>query len=399
MARASGSRWQPSYVTESSLGVPSGTEFKKTRLLLASGLEQRRSNLQSQQAVGDRSVAPGRLGNKTNTFRANGELSYGTFEDFIASACMNSWVDAGTAISALSVTVDAGTTNTMAATGIGGTGASLISVGDYVKVSGFASGYTANNGFFKVTARTDNVLTFGEAKDPEAGASLLADATAQANITVQRMGYLITGSTEKSLAFEDAQLDTATPIYFEALGCVANGMTLSMATDGIVTCNFDFIAKKILGPSGTKYAGSYADPSTTLPIRATDCVVVIDAAPVATITQLNLAMANQRSPQFSIGLDEATGISYGRSNLTGNLSLYVESSSFWTKYAAETRFALGLRFMDSSGTTGYALDVPRVFITDAQFQKSETDVIQNIPFQVEKDPTSGLINWRWWKLA
>jgi hypothetical protein len=55
--------------------------------------------------------------------------------------------------------------------------------------------------------------------------------------------------------------------------------------------------------------------------------------------------------------------------------------------------------MDSGGTTGYALDVPRVFITDAQFQKSETDVIQNIPFQVEKDPTSGLINWRWWKLA
>ena len=255
MARASGSRWQPSYVTESSLGVPSGTEFKKTRLLLASALEQKRSNLQSQQAVGDRSVAPGRLGNKTNTFRANGELSYGTFEDFIASACMNSWVAAGTAISALSVTVDAGTTNTMAATGIGGTGASLISVGDYVKVSGFASGYTANNGFFKVTARTDNMLTFGEAKDPETGASLLTAATSQAGITVQRMGYLITGSTEKSLAFEDAQLDI--PFYFEALGCVANGMTLSLATDGIVTCNFDFIAKKILGPSGTKYAGSY----------------------------------------------------------------------------------------------------------------------------------------------
>ena len=65
MARASGSRWQPSYVTESSLGVPSGPAFTKTRLLLASGLEQRRSNLQSQQAVGDRSVAPGRLGNKS----------------------------------------------------------------------------------------------------------------------------------------------------------------------------------------------------------------------------------------------------------------------------------------------------------------------------------------------
>ena len=40
MARASGSRWQPSYVTEASLGVPSGTAFTKTRLLLASGLEQ-----------------------------------------------------------------------------------------------------------------------------------------------------------------------------------------------------------------------------------------------------------------------------------------------------------------------------------------------------------------------
>jgi len=117
------------------------------------------------------------------------------------------------------------------------------------------------------------------------------------------------------------------------------------------------------------------------------------------VTKLDLAMANQRSPQFSIGLAEATGISYGRSNLTGSMSLYLETSAFWTKYAAETRFALGLKFMDSAGLLGYAVDVPRCFITDDTFQKSETDVIQNIPFQVEKDATSGLINWRWWKLA
>jgi hypothetical protein len=176
-------------------------------------------------------------------------------------------------------------------------------------------------------------------------------------------------------------------------------MTLGIGLDGIVTCGFDFIAKSVVGPAGTQYAVSYVDPSVTLPIRATDCVVIMDASPVATITKLDLAMANQRSPQFSIGLSEATGISYGRSNLTGNLSMYVESSAMWSKYSAETRIAMGLKFMDSAGLLGYAVDVPRVFILDDQLAKSETDVIQNIPLQIEKDAMSGLINWRWWKLA
>ena len=397
MARASGSRWQPSYVTESSLGVPSGTAFKKTRLLLSSeGIVQRRTNLQSQEAVGDRSVAPGRLGNKTNTFRATGELSYGTFDDFIASACMSSWVPAGTAISGLAVTVVAGTTNTMAATGIGGTGGSLIAVGDYVKVSGFGTSYESNNGFFKVTARTADLLTFGEAKDPETGSSLLTPATAQAGISVQRCGYIKTGSTESSLTFEDAQLDI--PYYFEALGSVANGMTLTIGLDALVSCSFDFIAKKVLGPSATQYASSYTDATTTLPIRATDCVVIINAVPAATVTSLSLAMANDRSPQFSIGIPDATGLTYGRSNLTGNMSIYVESSDYWKKYSEETRIALGLKFMDSTGIKGYAVDVPKCLITDSSFAKTEKDVIQNIPIQIEKDSTTGLINWRWWKL-
>lgn len=398
MSRESGARWQPSYVTESALSTPSGTAFTKTRLLLSSeGIAQKRSNLQSQQAVGDRSVAQGRLGNKTNTFKASGELSYGTYEDFIASANMDAWVAAGTAISALSVTVVAGTTNTMAATGIGGAAGSLIAVGDYVKVSGFTGAYTSNNGYFKVTARGADLLTLAEAKNPETGVSLLTAATSQTGITVQRCSYCITGSTEKSLAFEDAYLGTS--LFWEALGCVANGMTLGIGLDAIVTCGFDFIAKNVVGPAAVQYAVSYTDATVTLPIRATDCVLIFDAVPVATVTKLDLAMANQRSPQFSIGLSEATGISYGRSNLTGNMSLYLETSSFWTKYAAETRFALGLKFMDSAGLLGYAVDVPRCFITDDTFQKSETDVIQNIPFQVEKDATSGLINWRWWKLA
>jgi len=394
MARASGSRWQPSYVTESALAVPSGTAFTKTRLLLSSeGIVQKRTNLQSQEAVSDRSVASGRLGNKTNTFKGSGELSYGTFEDFIASANMNAWVAAGTPVTGLAVTVVAGTTNTMAATGIG----AGLAVGDWVKVAGFTGAYIANNGFFKITGQASALLTFAGAVDPETGVSLLVAATSQANITVTKMGYCITGATEKSLTFEDANTDIAQ--YFEALGSVANGMTLSIGTDAIVSCAFDFIVKKVLGPAAAKYAVTYIDPSTTLPIRATDCVIAIDGTPVAMLTKLDLSMANSRSPQFSIGLAEATGISYGRSNLTGSMSIYLESSAFWSKFANETRFALTLKFMDSTGTCGYAVDIPRCFITDSSFTRSETDVIQNIPFQVEKDPTSGLINWRWWKLA
>jgi len=396
---SAGSQRRISHVKESSWGTPSGTAFQTDRVLAAAGGNVDRSQWTSEEMRADRSIIAMRLGAKKPAMSFPFELSYGTQDDELESAFYSAWVAAGTAISSLSTTVVAGSTNTMAATGIGGSSGSLISVGDFVKVSGFSGGYAANNGFFKVTARTDNLLTLAEAKDT-AGASVLAACSSQAGISVQRMGYLVTGTTEKSLAFEEAFIDIS--VYAEYLGMVAKGMSLSIPIEGIIKGSFDFMGKSIVGPAGTTYTGSVVAATTTDPMdgNTTGMTLRVDGTPSAIITTLDLALDNGNDYALAAFQSVPQRIKVGRSNLSGRMGLYLTGSTYWTKYLAETPIALGAVLLDPLGLTGYAIDIPSVKLSG--FPKpnvTENDITIDCSFQAIRDATTGLVNWKWHKLA
>jgi hypothetical protein len=399
MSVATGAQRRICHVTESSWGVPSGTAFKIDRVLQDGGGEVTRDSWASDEMRSDRSIASMRMGVKRPAFSHPFELSYGTQEDQLASAFYSSWVAAKTAISSLSVIVVAGSTNTMAATGIGGSSGSLVAVGDYVKVSGFTGGYTANNGYFRVTARTADLLTLGEAKDTS-GASTLAACSSQSGITVQAMGYLVTGTTEQSLAYEENFGDIT--VFAEYLGCVVKSMSLSIPTTGIIKGRFDLIGKSLVGPAGTTYTASTIAATTTDPMDSAvaNCALRIDGTPVAIATSLDINLDNGGDWRLAAFQSAPTGIKVGRSRLSGNLALNFTASTYWTKYLAETAIALGGVLMDPLGATGYAFDIPNVKI--ASFPKpsiTENDSVSNISWQALRDSTLGYANWKIHKLA
>jgi hypothetical protein len=308
-------------------------------------------------------------------------------------------VAAGTATSGITTTVVAGTTNTMAGTGVGGSGGSAIAVGDWVKVSGFAGGYISNNGFFKCTARSADLLTFGEAKD-STGASILVAASAQASIVFQKMAAWTSGSTVKSNDFEEAQLDLATPLYRHMPGAMANTFNLSIVPRKIITGSFGYIGKPVIGPATSPYSVSTVAASSALAMMANDSVSAlrIDGTPIAIITGLEFANDNGMSDKIGLFQTTPYRIAMAESKLTGTLSLMWIDATFWTKYAAETRVALGLKLMDPAGLTGYAVDIPAVALTDLSDEQSGETVLK-VPFIVEPDSTTGLINWKWNKLV
>lgn len=395
MATATGAQRRISHVKESSWKTPSGTAFQIDRVLKDGGGSFDRDSWMSDELRADRGVANVRMGVVKPKFSLPFELSYGTQDDFMESAFYSAWVAAGTPATGLSVTVVAGTTNTMAATGID-TG---LSVGDRIKVSGFTGGYTANNGFFKVTAKASGVITLGEAKDIS-GNSTLAACSAQSNITVTRMGYLVTGTTEKSLAFEEAFTDIS--VFAEYLGCIASGMSLSVPQTGIIKGAFDFIGGSVVGPAGTTYTGSTIAATTTSPMDGASAgmTIKIDGALSAIVTNIDLNLSNNSDFRLAAFQSAPIGVKVGRSNLSGSMGLYFQSSAYWTKYVNETAVALGMHLMDSAGATGYSIDIPNVKITAfPKPQMEENDSVQNISFQALPDSTSGLVNWRIWKLA
>ncbi len=392
---AEGSAYRLSYVTETSFGVPSGTTFQLLHGHLNAGGSLARAQIQSEAIRSDRGVASTRFGSKKPSFRYPFELRYGAYEDMIASFNQSAWVAAATANSGLTATVVAGTTNTISATGIN----VGIAAGDWVKISGFVSPYTANNGFFKVTAAATGILTLGQAKDVN-GNSLLAACSGVTGISVQRMGYNATGSTKSYLTFEEAYTDIS--MFRKWLGMAANTMSLNITPDKIITGEFGFIGKELVGPAGTTYTTSLTALPTTLPMTGSDLtgIMAVDGAPVATVTGISFNGNNNGEQLNGVFAQTPYRIATGRSNITGQMSLYLLDSALYSKYLSETRFSLSLKLLDSGGATGYAIEVPYAAITTEPTEnKTETNVVQNISFQIEPSSTYNLVNWKIYKLA
>jgi hypothetical protein len=393
---AAGSQRRICHAKEAAAWGTAGTAWQIARALAGAGGDVPRSSWMSEEMRSDRAIASMRMGMKKPTFVLPFELSFGTQEDYLESAFFNPWVAAGTPASGQTVTVVAGTTNTMSATSIG-TG---LAVGDWVKISGFTGGNVANNGFFKVTAQATGSITLGEAKDVS-GASVLTACSSISGITVTKMGYLECGVTEKSLTFEEGFTDIAA--YLEYLGNVAKSMSLSIPPEGIIKGQIDFLGKALAAdsPKGSVYAAAPSAATTTNPMdgNAAGMALRIDGAVQAIVTKLDLSLDNTGEQKAAAFQSAPQRIAVGRSRLTGSASLYLTGSTYWTKYLAETAVALGAVLLDPAGAKGYAIDIPNCKITS--FPKpdvQENDIQIGVPFQALRDSTTGMINWKWWKL-
>jgi hypothetical protein len=391
---AEGSKRRIAHVKESSWGVPSGTAFQIDRVLADAGIAIDRNSFVSNEFRSDRAIGGHKLGVKKASVKFPFELSYGSFDDFIESAMCDSWVTAGTPTTGLSVTVVAGSTNTMAATGIG----SGVAAGDWVKVSGFTAGNVGNNGYWKVTVSTANLLTLGEAKDAS-GTSLLTACGPISSITVTRMGAIKTGITLKSLTIEEAFTDIN--VYNEALGCAVDQFSLSLAPDSIVTGSFDLASKGLASdsPKVTPYGVTYPAADTNNKIDTFSGFLRVDGQICAVITTGELTLKNSIEAMFPLFQTSAYRMGMGRSNLTGSISVYFLDATYPTKYLNETPMALSIMLMEADLSRGYAIDVPVAKITSQSKSVAENNIVLTMPFQSLPDSVSGLVNWKISKLA
>lgn len=391
---ADGSKRRIAHVKESSWGVPSGTTFLIDRALADASLDVERSSFVSAEFRSDRGIGGHKLGVKKPKFRLPFELSYASFDDYIESMACDTWVAAGSPASGLSVTVVAGVTNTMAATGIG-TG---VNVGDWVKISGFTAGNVGNNGFWKVTASSANLLTFGEAKDAS-GNSMLTACGPISSITRTVMGSVKTGTTLKSLAVEEGFTDIN--VYMEGLGAAVDMMSLSMRPDAIITGSFELLAKMLAAdsPKGSQYGVSYTAADTNNKIDSFSGFLRIDGQVCGVVSGCDLSHKNGLEALFPLFQTGAYRMGMGRADLTGTVSVYLLDASYITKYLAETPVSMNIMLMEADLSRGYAIDIPNIKLSAPSKSVAENNIILNLPFQALPDSVSGLVSWKWNKLA
>ena len=192
------------------------------------------------------------------------------------------------------------------------------------------------------------------------------------------------GTTRKSFTFERFFADITQ--YFRYTGVSVDTLQVTMNTGGVVGLTFGYWGKNV-AVSATPIAGAtYPLAPTTAPMDALTGVINEGGSVIAVVTAVTLNLANGLAPRFVIGSSESLEPSIGRSNLTGTVDAYFETTTLYNKFVNETSSSLSV--IASDGVDTFTFLVPKLKYSGGDVPVSgEGPVSMSMPFQGLYDPT------------
>lgn len=378
MTIASGSLKRLAMITEVSYGVtPAASAFDLIRHT-AESLNLQRDNYQSAEVRSDRQISDFRLGMRRVVGDIDVEASVGSHDALIAGALGGAWAAAST--SGINLSWTSATKVIARATGSWITDG--FDVGDIVKVAGFANG--ATNGNKTVTALTALNMTVAEAGGADeatgAGRSVVLPATAGKKL---KAGVLM-----PSFSIERGMTDAARFQLYK--GCVVNALSLELRPGQMNRMRFTFIGDDATDAGATGSNGTFNTLSSNAPMSAFDGVLTEGGVQIATITSMQLNLANGRQGVGVIGSDSTPQIFEGTSDVRGTMTALFPDSTLLAKFIAETESSIDVKINDVNGTDFHKVRLPRVKYSGAEIQPpKEGPIILSLPFQAVLDSVSG----------
>lgn len=382
------------YNVESSWGTPSSTAYTLVRKLPGASLNLERTQIQTQELNNRRAVTSMRLGTRRPRASIPYELFYGAsgtqFPDFMSSWMCNTVTAAGSAATWTGgFTIGTITNGVAVITGVtpGGTALTANDVGKWYKVSGASN--AAVNTYYRLVAFTSST-SFSLAMG-----NITTTGSMGTGVSMTPVAYIVPGTTKRSIAFEEAQTDLSSTLYKQMTGGIADTFSLNISPDSIITGDFGFFGKAFA--TGTvAYSATTPAAPTTDPMTANDTYTYLmaDNVPVAVITNLTINGANNNEDQFPVGSVTPYDIGLGVSTLSGTMDIYLLDGTYWSAYQNETTLGLSARLMDPATTgsaagTGYAIDIPKLKITNLTENKTQTNVIQSVSWMALEQSAAG----------
>lgn len=351
-------------------------------------------NIQSNEIRSDRQPTDLIQTNYDASGGVNFELSYGTFDEIMASALAadsaHYWDGVG---GGSTVTITAGASNlnfTFNATNNTLTfGASVnhdIDPGQFIEVRGADSG---NNGYHLVTEVDGQEITVQSSPGFTTGETLTSTATVNG-------ARLQNGATERSLSIERALIDKTK--YFLFSGMIANTFSLNVEAGAIVTGSFDFIGKTATFGATSQDPGGYSEaPSNDVMNAMSNVGDILEGSTLAALSNtyiqsVNFTLNNNIRGINAIGYDYNVDVVFGSLEITGNMNVYFEDGALYAKYLAGTESAFTFRIEDSA-TAGsgnaYIFFFPRIkFESDTiNVTGLNTDVMENLTWRALRHST------------
>lgn len=378
MAIATGVAKKLYYKAESAWGTAPGTSGAQDLRRVTSTLNLEKDTYQSNEVRSDYQISDFRHGVRKVTGSINGELSAGTYKDFMAAAVRRAFT-AVTAITGASITV-AGSGPTYTITRAAGSFLTDgIKVGQVVRLTaGSFNAANLNKNLFVISliAATLTVM-------PVNGVALFAEGPiASATVSIPgKVTYApLTGHTDPSFAIEHWHSDVSLSELY--LGCKVNQMALGLPPSGMSTIGLDFMGKDVTTAASGYYVSPTAATNTGI-AAAVNGVLTVAGSAVALVTGLDVTVRANMSATPVVGSNTYPDIMEGRIVVGGNMSVYLQDGTFRDYFLNETEVALSV-VLPASGIAAadfITLSCPRIKFGGSAKNDGETGLIQNMPWQ------------------
>lgn len=348
-----------------------------------------KESYQSEELRVDHQMVDFRHGVRSVEGSINGELSPGTYSDFIAAALARDFT-AGTGETGLTVDIsDTGAPIYTITRSAGDFLAGDLKVGMVVRLTGANAANNDKN--LLIVAMTATVLSVIVLN----GGTLVNDlAATPVSITAPGKSTYIpsTGHTDVSYTVEEWYNDIQQSEV--TTGNKVNTVGISLPATGLVTADFAFMGKDLVRAETTKFFTNPTAQGEDRVFASVSGALIIDGVPVSLVTSLSININKNLTSEAVVGSNVKPTMEYGRILVDGEFSAMLSGKQFADAFRDEKEIALVCAL--TTGTENDAqfmtITLPRIKINSDTKNDGEQAIVATHSFQALKgDGTNGFV--------
>lgn len=381
MATASGINKVVSYKKETAFGaLPSPTTGGQTLRRVTSNFNLTKETYQSEEIRQDYQLVDMRHGVRSVEGSISGELSAGTYADFLASALARNWTAATPSALGSTTIASVGGTYTITRT----TGSWLtdaVRVGNVIRLTGFA---TANNGAnLLVIALTATVATVVALNNVQLTPETVA--TGGAFVATGKTTYApTTGHTEDSYTFEEWYSDIGQSEV--TVGNKVNTVGIALPATGLTTIDLSFMGQDLKQRGTSQFFTTPSAQNSNGIFAAVNGALIVNGAPVALVTGANFNINRNMTSEAVVGSNIKPEIYEGRIIVDGDFTTLYQDGTFAGYFDEETEISLVVALTANSlpNSEFMSFTIPRLKLSTDTKDDGEKGIVSSNSFQALK---------------
>jgi hypothetical protein len=372
------------YKKESTFGtLPTNDSSAKQLRRVKFDLSLKKDMIRSNEIRTDRQRPAGRHAMRKVDGSIGGELSLGTYADFIGSALRRDFATVAALSALTNITAAATAPHFTRASGSFITDG--LRVGMIFRMSGWTTtGANNNSRTYTIVALTATQITVAETVAAKASGDSVVITPAG------KVSYVpLTGHTDDSYAFENWAATVSQSLRF--LGQKVSSVSIDMPPNEKVMVDFGFMGQD-RAKSTTQYFTSATAAGTSQMQTGLSGAIYINGTATAVLTGFKLQIEGGHEVQGVVGSNLTPDVFAGSVDVSGSFSVLWSSGTFDDLFDAETEvpIVIVLRDSTSAATEAMSITIPYAKLSGGSQPDAEKAITQSFDFVARVgDGTSG----------